>query len=279
MEIEGGDMANPIKAYWYNEMYNTKFEADDIMHVRYANPKGEGADRLYGLSPLQAGNNALQSSNNTYDAKGNIIKNHGVSGILTSNSERSMKPEEGAAIQSAWEAKNSNPKKFGRTLVTSAELQFIQMGLSPTDLQLIENGVIDLRTLCNIYSVPSQLFNDVSGTTFNNMLEAKKSLYTESVLPNLNLWLSNFNNWFVNSWSIAENKNYCVEANTSGVEALQKDQREEAEKDKVITETITNVLNSPVSNESKVQTLIYGIGMNEEEARLIVGTEIIENVD
>lgn len=279
MQIEGGDMANPIKCYWYNEMYNTKFEADDIMHVRYANPKGQGIDRLYGLSPLQAGNNALQSSNNTYDAKGNIIKNHGVSGILTSNSEKSLNPENGKKIQDAWEAKNSNPKKFGRTLVTSAQLQFIQMGLSPTDLQLIENGVIDLRTLCNIYSVPSQLFNDVSGTTFNNMLEAKKSLYTESVLPNLNLFLSNFNNWFINSWSVAENKNYCVEANTSGIEALQKDQREEAEKDKVVTETITNVLNSNVSIESKVQTLIYGIGMSEEDARLIVGTEIIEDVD
>lgn len=277
MEIEGGDMANPIKAYWYQEIYNTKFEPKDIMHVRYPNPKGEGVDRLYGLSPLQAGNNALQSSNNTYDAKGNIIKNHGVSGILTSNSERGLTAEQGQKMQDAWEAKNSNPKKFGRTLVTSAQMQFIQMGLSPTDLQLIESGIIDLRTLCNIYSVPSQLFNDVSGTTFNNMAAAKKSLYTEAVMPNLNLWLNNFNNWFVYSWSKVENKNYCVKPNYESIEVLQADQKLEAEKDKIVTETITNVLNSQISNESKVQALIYGIGMNEETARLIVGNEEIIN--
>ena len=60
---------------------------------------------------------------------------------------------------------------------------------------------------------------------------------------------------------------------------MQADQKLEAEKDKLVTETITNVLNSNVSNETKIQTLIYGIGMNEEEARLIVGTEIIEDVN
>jgi len=133
--------------------------------------------------------------------------------------------------------------------------------------------------MCNIYSVPSQLFNDVSGTTFNNMAAAKKSLYTEAVLPNLELWLKNFNNWFVYSWSKAENKNYCVKANLESIEVLQADQKLEAEKDKIVTETIMNVLNSQVSTESKVQSLIYGIGMSEEEARLIVGTEIIEDVN
>jgi HK97 family phage portal protein len=276
VEIEGGDMANPIEAYLYQEMYNIKFDANDVMHTRYPNPKGEGLDRLYGLSPLQAGNNALQSSNNTYEAKANIIKNHGVSGILTSNSEKGLRPEDGKAMQDAWDKKNSDPKKFGRTLVTSAQMQFLQMGMSSTDLQLIESGIIDLRTLCNIYSVPSQLFNDVSGTTFNNMAAAKKSLYTESVLPNLELWLNNFNNWFVNSWSKAENKDYCVKTNTSGVEVLQADQKLEAEKDKVVTETIMNVLNSQISNESKIQSLMYGIGMTEEEAILIVGNETIK---
>jgi len=280
MEIEGGDMSNPIKKYWFKEIYNLEFDVKDIMHVRYPNPKGEGVDRLYGLSPLQAGNNALQSSNNTYDAKGNIIKNHGISGILTSNSERGLTKEQGESMQEAWDAKNNNPKKFGRTLVTSAQMQFIQMGMSSTDLQLIESGIIDLRTLCNIYSVPSQLFNDVSGTTFNNMAAAKKSLYTEAVIPNLNLWLNNLNNWFVASWSKADNKNYCVKPDLESIEVLQADQKIEAEKDKIVTETIMNVLNSQVSTESKIQSLIYGIGMNEETARLIVGNEeIIANVN
>jgi HK97 family phage portal protein len=277
--IEGGSIAEPIKNYWYQEVNNLSFSPDEIMHTRYANPKGEGVDRLYGLSPLEAGNNALQSSNNIYDAKGAIVKNSGVNGIISSQSERSFKQEEAELMQSAWEKKNSNPLKFGRNLVTSAAINYTQLGLSPDKLQLLEGAVMDLRTLCNIYNVPSQLFNDIAGTTFNNMAAAKKSLYTEAVIPNMELWLQNFNNWFVSSWAAAENKNYCVELNTSGIEVLQADQKLEAEKDKIISDTIVSVLNAQVSNESKVQTLIYSIGMSEEEARLIVGEEIIEDVD
>jgi HK97 family phage portal protein len=270
VEIEGGDMTNPIEAYLYQEMYNIKFEANDVMHTRYPNPKGEGLDRLYGLSPLQAGNNALQSSNNTYDAKGNIIKNHGISGILTNKSERSLRAEDAKTMQESWDALSTNPKKYGRTLVTSADLDFIQMGLSPTDLQLIESGIIDLRTLCNIYSVPSQLFNDSQGTTFNNMAAAKKSLYTESVIPNLELWLGNFNNWFVNSWSVAENKEYCVKPNTSEIEVLQADKKIEAEKDKVNMEGVNVVLNMPIGNEAKIQILKENYDISTELSTILL---------
>jgi len=268
IDIESGDMANPIKAYWYQETYNTKFDVEDICHVRYPNPSGE--NRLYGLSPMKAGSNVLQSSNNTYDAKGNIIKNHGVSGILTNNSERNLRPADAKKMQDGWDALSTNPKKYGRTLVTSAKLQFIQMGLSPSDLQLIESGIIDLRTLCNIYSVPSQLFNDVSGTTFNNMASAKKSLYTEAVLPNLNLFLSNFNNWFIYSWSKAENKNYCLEANLDSIEVLQADQKVEAEKDKIVMEGMNTVLNMPIGNESKIAILKENYDISQELADILL---------
>jgi len=271
VEIESGDMANPIKAYWYKEMYNTKYDFNDVMHVRYANPKAD--ERLYGLSPLEAGSHALQSSNSAYLAKANIIKNSGVNGLISSNSERSMTKENADAMQNAWNNKNNDPSKFGRNLVTSAQVTFQQLGLSPDKLQLLEGSVQDLRSLCRIYSVDPKLFGDTAASTYNNMLDSKKSLYTEAVLPNLNLWLNNFNNWFVNSWSEAERKDYCVEANTKSIEVLQADQKLEAEKDKVVTETITNVLNSTITNESKVQTLIYAVGMEEEQAKVIVGTE------
>ena len=279
MTIEGGGMANPIKEYCYSEIIRTTYSPDDIMHVRFANPKGQGVDRLYGLSPLEAGNNALQSSNNTYQAKANIVKNSGVNGLISSNSERSMTKENAEAMQSAWDNKNNDPSKFGRNLVTSAQVTFQQLGLSPDKLQLLEGSLFDLRSLCRVYNVDPKLFGDSQASTYNNMLQSEKAMYTNAVLPNLNLWLNNFNNWFINSWNEAEGKTYCAEANTDSIEVLQSDQKLEAEKDKVVTETIMNVLNSQISNESKVQSLMYGIGMNEEEAKLIVGTEIITDVN
>jgi HK97 family phage portal protein len=276
--IEGGSIADPIKAYWYQELNNIKFDVEDIMHTRYSNPKG-GADSLYGLSPLEAGNDALQSSNNTYEAKGAIIKNSGVNGIISSASERSFTAEQGDAMQDAWEKKNKNPLKFGRNLVTSAAINYTQLGLSPDKLQLLEGSVLDLRTLCNLYSVPSQLFNDIAGTTFNNMAAAKKSLYNDAVIPNVELWLQNFNNWFISSWANAEGKNYCLELNTSSIEALQADQKLEAEKDKIRMEGINTVINMPISNEAKALLLQQDYGYTEEEATLITTNETINEND
>ena len=277
--IESGGLIDPIKKYWFQDVNNIGFEPENIMQVKFANPKGSGADRLYGLSPLEAGNMALQSSNNIYDAKGNIVKNTGVNGLISSNSERSYTKEQADEMQKAWDSKNGNPSKYGKNLVTSANVNYTQLGLSPDKLQLLDGSIHDLRALCRIYSVDPKLFGDVSASTYNNMMESKKGMYTDSVLPNLNLWLRSFNNWFINDWSKHDNKNYCLEADTSSIEVLQDDQKAEADKDKVIADTITSILNSNISIESKVQTLIYSIGMNEEEARIIVGTEITEDVN
>ena len=268
--IETGGIERPIKAYSYQDTRNITFDADDVMMVKYPNPKGDGVDRLYGLSPLQAGNMALQSSNNIYDAKGNIITNQGASGILSDQSERSMRKEDAEHLQDAWDKKQKAKGGFGKTLVSSANLAYLQMGMSSSDLQLIENGVIDLRSLCNIYAVPSQLFNDVAGTTFNNMDAAKKSLYTEAVLPNLNLWLKSFNNWFINDWSKHDNKNYCLEADISSIEVLQSNQKEEADKDKVNMEGVNIVLNMPIGNEAKIQILKETYDVSQELANILL---------
>ena len=49
------------------------------------------------------------------------------------------------------------------------------------------------------------------------------------------------------------------------------------QKDKIIADTIVSVLNTQVSNESKIRTLVFSIGMSEDEAKEIVGTETIND--
>lgn len=268
--IEGGGMIDPIKKYWYEELYSLSFEPDQIMHVKYPNPKGEGVERLYGLSPLEAGNYALQSSNNVYEAKGNIIKNQGVSGILTNRSERSLRKEDVESMQEKWEELNSNTKKFGRTLTTSANLDFLQLGLSPEHLQLLEMGVFDLRSLCRIYSIDAKLFGDEAASTYNNMLDARKAMYTDAILPNLNLWLNKFNNFFIKSWAMNDKKDYWLEADTSEIEVLQSDQKLEAEKDKIRMEGVKLIIEMAASTEAKVQLLVSEYGFTEQDAEALV---------
>jgi phage portal protein BeeE len=60
------------------------------------------------------------------------------------------------------------------------------MGMSPVDLNIIESDRMDLRSLCNVYHVPSELFNDAANKTYSNTKEAGSAVYTNAVLPALN---------------------------------------------------------------------------------------------
>ena len=222
-EIILGNVIDPIFGYQVNGVRTVRFEKDEVMHVKYSNPAGQDEERLVGMSPLQAGNRVLQTGNNQQEASASILKNKGASGILTSDGERSFNKEQGEELQSAWDKKASGATRYGKILATSAQLRYLQIGMSPTDLRLIENQVITLRQLCNIYSVDSSLFNDPANKTFNNRKEATKALYTESVLPTLGLLIEGLNIWLLPAWSARDNKNYLLEPDVQSINALRED--------------------------------------------------------
>ena len=57
------------------------------------------------------------------------------------------------------------------------------MGMNPADLQSIETRIEHLRTICAMYNVDSKLFGDYAASTYNNMMEAKRAMVIDAVLP------------------------------------------------------------------------------------------------
>ncbi len=55
--------------------------------------------------------------------------------------------------------------------------------MSASDLSLIEQYNASIKDLCNIYSVPAVLLNNTESSTYNNVIEAKKTLYQNAVIP------------------------------------------------------------------------------------------------
>jgi hypothetical protein len=149
-------------------------------------------------------------------------------------------------------------------------MSYEQIGMSATDLKVIESGVLTDRQLCNAYSVSSRLFNDPANSTFNNVKEATKSLYTEATIPTLNKILEDINFSWLGMWSLRDNKRYSVSLDISGVEALQDDQKVEAEKDKIRMEGVNVILTMTISSEAKAGLLQSEYGYSEEEAQNIV---------
>jgi len=57
------------------------------------------------------------------------------------------------------------------------------VGINPADLEIVNNSEHALRVLCNIYGVPSVLFNDNASSTYNNVSQARKDFYEFTIMP------------------------------------------------------------------------------------------------
>ena len=114
-------------------------------------------------------------------------------------------------------------ENFNKVLFTTAMAKWDNMGLSPVDMAILESKVHDLRTLCNIYSVQSQIFNDPANKTFNNQKEAKKAAMTDAIMPLLNSLRDELNGWLVANYSKVEGRKLFLSPDWKSVPVLQED--------------------------------------------------------
>lgn len=159
-------------------------DLDEILHIKTTNTVS--TDKIWinwGLSPLQAGWIVVQSSNEKFSAEASIFKNRGIIGILTNKSDRPMLKDERERMQKEFDAEAGGSDKFNKIKISTVDLQYIQTGMSPTDLQLLDGIISSLRHICSIYGVSSILFNDNENSSYNNIVEARKDAYTESYIP------------------------------------------------------------------------------------------------
>ena len=245
------------------------YQKDEIEHIKFFNPGYTSVDEsLLGLSIIQVAREAVMVGNSRWDAHANLLQNRGAVGMITDKSNRPMLPEEAAQVQQAWNRDISGTHNSGKIKVTNKDLNYIQMAMSATDLQLVESDVVTLRAMCNVYGLDSSLFNDPANKTFNNRKEAEKALYTNAVIPlSEKIAMAHTNYIALNHYP---NGNVRMRQDFSNVEALQSDKKTEAEKDKILMDGVNVVMNMPISSDAKQSLLINEYDMTEDQAAIIV---------
>jgi len=169
--------------------------------------------------------------------------------MITDKSNRPMLPEEAAQVQQAWNRDIQGTHNSGKIKVTNKDLNYIQMAMSATDLQLVESDVVTLRAMCNVYGLDSSLFNDPANKTFNNRKEAEKALYTNAVIP-LSEKIAMAHTQYI-AQNHFPNGNVRMRQDFSEVDALQSDKKTEAEKDKIVLDGVNVIIAMPISNDAK----------------------------
>jgi HK97 family phage portal protein len=186
--IVAGDRFNPVKSYEMLGDRTVSLPPEQVIHLKYWTPQYESGTFLYGLSPIRAGRRVVSKSNASYDSSVASFQNMGASGFVSGDSSGNpdypLTPEQAEEIEDRM-ARKTGPRNRGKFLVTSAGLKWQQVGMSPVDLNIIESDKMDLRTLCNIFHCPSELFNDPATKVYATTKEAGSAVYTNAVIPAL----------------------------------------------------------------------------------------------
>ena len=236
----GQEWGKPVS---YSILNRGTIAAEDVLHIRYPNPI---EDTNWGLSPLNAGQYVYTASNDTFEAKAHILKNRGVSGVLSAkDSSMPMNPADQEQLQKNWDNRTAGAKKFGKLHITSAALDYLDIGMSSKDLELIKHNVENLRDVCRIYGVDSSLFGDPANRTYSNQEQAVQAFYRDVVLPLSELVDQNLNDWLLHG-KYELNDLYWV-VNTEEIQILNKPQIELSEK--VISEVTAGILTTEEAKE------------------------------
>ena len=216
-----------ITGYRYFDVgFDGNFTTDEIIHVKYYNPTITNGYQFRGLSPLQVLSKRITRLEAGMDASVAQMQNGGVPGIVYE--------KDAFAVETLGERKNDfgkylrNSSNKGAPYFAGGEMGYIELGLSLADMDVTTLQKIDFTKLCNAYKMPEVLLNNTDASTYNNMSTALKMLYTNSILPNIFLFVDALKQSVIPHFAMDGVKR-TIEIDISDIPAMQEDMKMQAD--------------------------------------------------
>jgi len=218
----------PIKKVGYQLLRGTtiNFTKEEVLQDKYFNPVWTiNGTQLYGLSPLKAANKLLTRSNEAKTASVANFQNGGPQGIIFIDNDGGFNANDvQAQVDTIKETLlNFRGSRNSNKIATSGyKTGFVKTGLSPVDLGVLDAEKWDMRSLCNIYGVPSQLLNDPDNKIQANAREAERALTSRAALPLLTSLRDNLNRKLNSDWGY-KGENIFIDFDLQAFPELQED--------------------------------------------------------
>jgi len=213
------------------ENSRTEFEFNEIYHSKYFNPFYYSTPTLYGQSPLQAAADTLVKQNEAEKTQAKQFENQGPAYLLyrdAAESFNTMSDPQKINLQKEINGLSQTGKQ-GSGLVMKDKFGAIKLGISASDLNILESTREGRRILCNVYQFSTALFNDPAGSTYNNVVEARKAAWTDALIPHNNKFANDLTQFLINPVEEYKSAGYFYAMDYSGVEELQLGIKEKVE--------------------------------------------------
>lgn len=225
---ETQSILSDIDRYEFNDGMKIRNIAPlEIMHTHYFNPSIEGIRKAEGLSPLQAGYDLLKASTNRNVAESSLYENRGASGIISSKNELILTGADKEVIQKDLNSRIGGAKNANKIVALQGAVDYKQLGMSATDMQLLGMRAEHLRAVCGLFGVQSIIFGDVTSSTYANMQEAMKDFYNQTCIPLMEQILAQKNKQLIKRYNAITGLNYKIEIDKNDIDALKPSQQEQ----------------------------------------------------
>lgn len=181
-----------------------RFEVDPIkgispiLHIKTFNP----LDDWFGMAPMLAAALSIDNHNETGTHNLALLQNRAVpGGVVTiqqdaNNPSGKLDDEQRSKLKAQIREKFSGPNK-GETMILEGGMKWEEMGFSPKEMEYIEGKNSSARDIALAFGFPPQLLGIQGDNTYSNQQEARLALYEETVLPTMDLIVSELNNSLV----------------------------------------------------------------------------------
>jgi HK97 family phage portal protein len=193
-------------AYIYKVNQNTtRWEMDprtmtcDVRHLKLFNPLND----WYGMSPIEAGAYAIDQNNEAMNWMQSLLQNSArPSGALTVKDGSTLADDNFNRLKAQIEEQYSGSTNAGRPMLLEGGLEWQQMGMSPTDMGIIETKFASSRDVALAFGVPPQLLGIPGDNTYANYAEARLAFWEDTALPLLDMIVNDWNNWLGNLYGV-----------------------------------------------------------------------------
>ncbi|MEI8294995.1 MAG: phage portal protein [Alphaproteobacteria bacterium] len=166
-----------------------------VLHIKLFNPLND----WYGMSPLEAAAASIDQHNAVGNHNLALLQNGGrPSGaflIRSSPNSPSLTDQQRETLRHDIRDVYEGTRNAGKIIVLEGDFDWKEMGLSPRDLDFIEGKNVSAREIVQAFGVPPMLAGVPGDATFANYREARFHLWEDTILPLLELLMSELNLW------------------------------------------------------------------------------------
>lgn len=194
--------------------------------------------RLRGKSALLAADIAICNLIAVYEARNVIYTKKGALGAIVGVKEDAsgpvpLTPGEKTKIRNATNGEFGLTGRRDTYMISEVPLQYVSFGSTIKDLEPFKESRADMAAIYAVLNVPFDLAPQDDGTTFDNLNNAMKQVYTNNAIPEANSWTQSLTPWLG-----FDKVGAYIYADFSKINELQENKKEAAQVDS--SATITN---------------------------------------